>query len=54
MNTIPNNSLVKEVIERKIIKYFEHKDKNYSATYQTWRVAAKIVIRIYYTYKYFY
>lgn len=53
MNTIPNNSLVKEVIERKIIKYFEHKD-NYSATYQKCRIAAKTVIRIYYTCKCFY
>lgn len=34
MNTIPNNSFVKEVIKRKIIKYFECKDNKYSATYQ--------------------
>lgn len=36
MNTIPNNSLVKEVIQRKIIKYFEHKDNN-NIIYQKWR-----------------
>lgn len=45
MNTIPNNSLVKEVIKRKIIKHFEHKGNNNNTTYQKWRDAGKTVIR---------